>query len=55
MTSFFERTLGDTHPALQRGPGGDPGAQVPHDADDDDARLQPIGSRLETQARGGAG
>lgn len=39
-----------THPSMQWGPSGDAGAQVPQDADDDDAGPQPIGPGLETQA-----
>lgn len=40
---------GRTHPSREGGPGGDALAEVPEQADDDDAGLQPVGSSLLSQ------
>lgn len=40
---------GDSYPSSQRGPGGNPSAQIPQHAYDDDARLQPVRPGLEEE------
>ena len=40
------------YPSSEGTPGGHSGAQVPQDPDDNDTRLQPVGSGLEEQSTG---
>ena len=40
------------YPSSEGTPGGNAGAQVPQDPDDNDTRLQPVGSGLEEQSTG---
>lgn len=44
-----------THVRVERSPVGNTAAEVPHDADDDNARLQACRSSLHTDARSDAG
>lgn len=51
MTPQVATAMKVPYPSSERTPGGHSGTQVPQDPDDNDTRLQPVGSGLENKAQ----